>query len=114
MGFDATVINRIPDPNKQSYRASKSLEYIWQQGWMGDPEVAANSEVRLLSDTGRLVGKGYPGIFTHTFAYKLYDIPNTCGPSWDICATFDFERPQSQTITPANIRYAYSYTKQLV
>lgn len=42
-------------------------------------------------------------MFTHLFAYPLYDIPNTCGPGWDTCATFDFERPVSIPITRENV-----------
>jgi alpha-mannosidase II len=37
-------------------------------------------------------------------AYPLYDIPNTCGPDWDTCAEFDFERPVSKAITDNNIK----------
>ena len=43
------------------------------------------------------------GMLTHMLAYKLYDIPNTCGPDWDVCATFDFERPVSKAITASNV-----------
>ena len=42
-------------------------------------------------------------MFTHMLAYPLYDIPNTCGPDWDTCAEFDFERPQAKQITESNI-----------
>jgi hypothetical protein len=85
-------------------RAKQSLEYLWQQGWMQQEGVTA-AQVSHFSHDGEAIQSPYNGLFTHTFAYKLYDIPNTCGPSWDICATFDFERPVSQIITPQNVRY---------
>ena len=46
---------------------------------------------------------GEEGMLTHMLAYKLYDIPNTCGPDWDVCAEFDFERPVSKEITANNV-----------
>ena len=43
-------------------------------------------------------------MLTHMLPWKLYDIPNTCGPDWTTCATFDFERDVAIPITASNVK----------
>ena len=43
-------------------------------------------------------------MLTHMFPWKLYDIPNTCGPDWSVCEKFDFERDVAIPITFSNVK----------
>lgn len=43
-------------------------------------------------------------MLTHMLPWKLYDIPNTCGPDWYTCEKFDFERPEAIPITSSNVK----------
>lgn len=84
MGFEAMVINRAHREIKQDFRDHRSLEFFW---------------------TGELLNSSTSfNILTHMLAWNYYDIPNTCGPDWDTCASFDFERPVAVTITSANVK----------
>lgn len=85
-GMEALVINRVHQDIKKDFRENQKLEFIWRQGW---EDAAATTDWDIL---------------THMLAYPLYDIPNTCGPSWDVCATFDFERDVAIRITSANVK----------
>ena len=91
MGFEGMVVNRVHEATKNRMRDEGKLEFWWRQEWDVDGGSHANQ------------GPGSTGIFTHMFPTMYYDIPNTCGDwsheSWDICAQFDFERPQSKVIT---------------
>jgi len=70
-GFHAMLINRIHKDDKKSRRESQSLEFIWNQEWDKPDDTRS-------------------GILAHTLPYKLYDIPNTCGPSYTICRSVGF------------------------
>jgi alpha-mannosidase II len=83
-GFDAIVINRVHKNTKSSFRDNGNLEFIWRQNW----EHNSNSSKF--------------DMMTHMFPYPLYDIPNTCGPDWDVCASFDFERSVAIPSTVVN------------
>lgn len=87
MKFDAMVINRVHKEVKTKLREQKSLEFIWRQNWVGSEEEHSETDM-----------------MTHMFPFPLYDIPNTCGPNWDLCAEFDFERPVAKPITTQNVR----------
>eukprot|EP01112_Ceratiomyxa_fruticulosa_P009601 TRINITY_DN2513_c0_g1_i1.p1 TRINITY_DN2513_c0_g1~~TRINITY_DN2513_c0_g1_i1.p1 ORF type:complete len:1175 (-),score=244.78 TRINITY_DN2513_c0_g1_i1:43-3567(-) len=83
-GFDGMVINRAHQDIKADFRNRQHLEFYW-----GDTlDVNRNNSFSM---------------FTHMFPWKLYDIPNTCGPDWDLCAQFDFERDVSIKITESNV-----------
>lgn len=84
-GYNAMVINRVHQNTKASFRQSKKLEFIWRQNYQHD------------------VTPTYD-MMTHMLAYPLYDIPNTCGPDWDTCASFDFERDVATQITTQNVK----------
>lgn len=90
MGFDAMVINRAHKEIKADFRDKRHLEFIWS----GD-NLNSSASFQMLA---------------HMFPWKLYDIPNTCGPSWEVCVEFDFERdeprfqPRAVMITPNNVK----------
>jgi len=84
MGIEGIVVNRAHRQVKEGFRANKHLEFYWQ----GE---SANSSASF-------------NMLTHMLPWKLYDIPNTCGPDWAICATFDFERDVAISITDANVK----------
>ena len=73
----------------------EQLEFAWDRPWnMGNRSCLNSARDKKWEGDGML---------THMLAYKLYDIPNTCGPDWDVCATFDFERPVAPPITDSNV-----------
>eukprot|EP01119_Soliformovum_irregulare_P017333 TRINITY_DN5131_c0_g1_i1.p1 TRINITY_DN5131_c0_g1~~TRINITY_DN5131_c0_g1_i1.p1 ORF type:complete len:1043 (-),score=336.35 TRINITY_DN5131_c0_g1_i1:28-3156(-) len=84
MGLEATVINRIHQNTKAQWKDKRELEFIWRQNF--DQQ------------------KSPFDLFVHLFPFPLYDIPNTCGPDWGVCAEFDFERPVAKPITDQNVK----------
>jgi hypothetical protein len=99
-GFDAIVINRVHQHTKNEFRQNKQLEFVWRQNWEHYKEE----------------GEAKYDMMTHMLAYPLYDIPNTCGPDWHVCASFDFERPVSipsiHLLHLLFLKICYSYTSE--
>ena len=113
MGMEGMVINRVHRDTKESWNREQLLEFSWERPWhMGNTSCIPGEAVPQIDEGGELsltkaAGRGSErwegeGMLTHMLAYKLYDIPNTCGPDWDVCAEFDFERPVAVPVTYKN------------